>query len=737
MIPGLWLAASLTIAQVTPSIPVGSKPVARLAANERKRSVLTEIDTRIRESMHAYYGQQWIPRLRADRAKLPPDAPLDAIWDLDMNLADWLLREGEIDEALKVLDRLVAAFNQMPTPGTRRAIPLIKKLVVANLRRAEQANCVCQRGEESCVFPLRDTAVHIDRTGAEAAVALLEQALEFDPGDLQCVWLLNFAHMALGTYPDGVPPLHRIPPERLESEYDIGWFDDIASRVGITRRSCAGGAVMDDFDGDGDLDVIVSSMEPSTPMAYYRNRGDGGFDDVSAETEIDAQIGALNFVHGDVDGDGRLDLYVPRGAWMAKSGEVPHSLLRQLPDGRFLDVTAQAGVELAIPSQVAAFADVDVDGDLDLFVGGESVRSRTGWIYSSHLFANDGSARFTDVTKTAGVANDSFCKGAAFGDYDADGLPDLYVSNFGPNRLYHNEGKTVFVDRGPELGVAEPISSFATWWFDADNDGWLDLFVTSYAGRDRDSEVAAYYKNRTTGTDCSRLFVNREGKGFRDASIEMGLNRAFFPMGANFGDFDNDGYQDMYLGTGDPDFTSLWPNVALRNDGGKRFQDVTASGGFGHLQKGHGVAFGDIDRDGDQDLMVQVGGAYRDDAFYDVLYHNPGHGNHSTTVRLRGVASNRFAIGARLRVRIAEAGKERDVYAWVGSGGSFGGNSLQAEIGLGQAERIVALEVRWPKGSVELFDEVPLDRVIAITEGEGRLTVVPSEPIRMPEVENP
>src|SRR5262245_4172004 len=148
----------------------------------------------------------------------------------------------------------------------------------------------------------------------------------------------------------------------------------------------------------------------------------------------------------------------------------------------------------------------------------------------------------------------------------------------------------------------------------------------------------------------------------------------------------------------------------LRNDRGRAFQDVTRSGGFGHLQKGHSVSFGDLDNDGDQDVFTQMGGAFKDDAFWNVLFENPGHGNHWLTVRLTGVKSNRFAVGARVRVNITEPAGSRDVYGFAGSNSSFGGNSLQQELGLGRAQRINFVEVFWPTtGLTQRFENVPLD----------------------------
>jgi hypothetical protein len=205
-----------------------------------------------------------------------------------------------------------------------------------------------------------------------------------------------------------------------------------------------------------------------------------------------------------------------------------------------------------------------------------------------------------------------------------------------------------------------------------------------------------------------------------------GLDRVAFPMGCNFGDVDNDGWSDLYLATGDPEFTSLWPNVMYRNDGGKRFQDVTAATDTGHLQKGHGVSFADLDDDGDQDLFVKMGGAFKDDGAADCLFENPGHGNHWLTVRLIGHKSNRFGVGARIRAQIVEPGSgERSVYAFVGMNSSFGGNSLQEEMGLGKATRITELEVDWPTSdTTQKFHDVPLDRTIVVDEEQSKITLV-------------
>jgi ASPIC/UnbV protein/VCBS repeat protein len=190
----------------------------------------------------------------------------------------------------------------------------------------------------------------------------------------------------------------------------------------------------------------------------------------------------------------------------------------------------------------------------------------------------------------------------------------------------------------------------------------------------------------------------------------------FATMGCNFADFDNDGYLDFYLGTGDPYLETLVPNRMFRNVGGRRFAEITATAGTGHLQKGHGVACGDWDRDGSVDLFVETGGATPGDRYHNVLFQNPGQGNNWLTVKLIGTKTNRAAIGA--RIKVVTAGKEPlTVYRHVSSGSSFGANPLQQTIGLGKARSIAALEVWWPTSrTTQVFRNVAVNQAIEITE---------------------
>jgi hypothetical protein len=190
-------------------------------------------------------------------------------------------------------------------------------------------------------------------------------------------------------------------------------------------------------------------------------------------------------------------------------------------------------------------------------------------------------------------------------------------------------------------------------------------------------------------------------------------------MGANFGDIDNDGFLDMYLGTGNPSYAALVPSALLRNKGGTAFVDVTASTGTGELHKGHGVAFADLDNDGDEEIVFEVGGATPGDAHALRLFENPGHGADWITLKLVGTRTNRAAIGARIAVTVQGEGGTRSIHRVVGSGGSFGASPLQQHIGLGRAAQKVDVEIWWPASDTrQRFTNVGKNQVVEVTELE-------------------
>jgi hypothetical protein len=646
-----------------------------------------------------------IRKLDGDLAK-----GLDPQQDIQFRLVktSLLLYEGEAQKAYEVLEDARGRVEASDALGERWLYTVIFFQGVAAMRRGENENCVECRGEGACILPIAPTAIHTKPAGARLAVRHFTEYLRQFPDDMGVRWLLNLAYMTLGEHPQQVPPEYLITLDGFGSEADIGRFRDVAPLVGVGRLNMAGGAIMDDFDNDGLLDIMVSTWDAGRGMALYRNRGDGTFEDRSEAAGLTKQYAGFNIVQTDYNNDGFLDVFVSRGAWWPYP--MRPSLLRNNGDGTFTDVTQEAGLMEPANSLSAAWADYDNDGRLDLFVCCESGPNR--------LYHNKGDGTFEEVAFHAGVGGKrKTCKGAAWIDYDRDGWPDLFVTYLDSTpELFHNNGDGTFSDVTDRMGIAGPRSGFSCWAFDYNNDGWPDLFATCYERSLDDLVRSLKGMPVSKGLDTTRLYRNVGGKRFEDVSKEAGVDKVFATMGSNFADFDNDGYLDFYLGTGDPNLETLVPKRMFKNVGGKRFVDVTTTSGTGHLQKGHGVACGDWDRDGNVDLFIELGGASPGDRFHDALFQNPGQGNHWLTVKLVGVKTNRPGIGARIKVETAGE-SPLTAYRWVSSGSSFGANPLQQTVGLGKAASVVTLEVDWPTShTTQVFPDVAVDQAIEVTE---------------------
>jgi hypothetical protein len=649
-----------------------------------------------------------------------------------------LLNAGRTSEAIALLAQMVeTAKTRKIDPRSDIWFDLHRLLAVAYLRSGEEANCAMHHNARSCLFPITGTGVHALKEGSRAGVAILSEILEQRPDSLSARWLINIAYMTLGEYPDGVPSRWLLSPDLFKSDYDIGSFPDIAGDLGLDIDDLAGGSIVDDFDGDGYLDLMVSSMGLQSQLRYFHNDADGTFSDRTAAAGLTGLVGGLNIMQTDYDNDGRLDVLVLRGGWMGPGGHYPNSLLHNSGDGTFIDVTEVAGMLSLHPTQTATWFDFDGDGWLDVFIGNESKGED---VNPNELYRNNHDGTFTECAEAAGVALPGYVKGVTSGDFDDDGRPDLYVSILNsPNRLYRNDGPTAspaggdrrsacawrFTDVAAAAGVTEPINSFPTWFWDYDNDGREDLFVSGYYLQDA-GDVAADYLGRPGNGGPPRLYRNNGDGTFTDMTRQAHLDHVLLTMGSNYGDLDNDGWLDFYAGTGNPNLATLVPNRMFRNAAGHFFQDVTTSGGFGHLQKGHGVSFADLDNDGDQDVSLVVGGAYEADRFRNALFENPGQGNHWVALKLEGVRSNRPGIGARIKVVVQTEGSERSIYKTMRSGGSFGASPLRQEIGLGTAQRILRVEIRWPAGgAAQILDDLPLDQVYRVREGEPQATPMP------------
>jgi len=669
------------------------------------------------------YGRA--PRESLEAQLADPALPNGKRLQLQLELAGEVLEAGEVTRAIALLEENLALAEKVG--NGRQHQKAVRELARAWLREAENQNCIARHNADCCILPPRAGALHTVRRPAEEARRLYQAVLANVPDDLVARWLVNLTTLLLGESLDDLPAAQRIPRSAFGEHAGEPLFRDVAVEAGLAASSLAGGVAVEDFDGDGWLDVLTSTSDPRGSLRYFRSRGDGTFEDRSESSHATEQLGGLNLIAGDYDEDGDQDAVVLRGGWLVDYGRIRRSLLRNDGGKSFEDVTRGSGLaEPAYPSQAATFGDFDADGDLDLYVGNESCvevkRADCMGDYPSQLFKNDGRGVFTDVARAAGVRNDRYAKGVAAGDHDDDGDLDLYVSNIGANRLYRNDGRGGFADVAAEAGVLEPSGrSFACWFFDYDEDGRLDLWVSAYSAALADLAAEALALPHEGVSSC--LYRNLGEGRFEDVAKVVGIDHPWLPMAANFGDGDGDGWQDVYLGTGDPHLESLMPNVYLRNVGGERFVDETAASGLGHLQKGHGIGFADFDGDGDQDVFHKMGGFLPVDTYANALFENRSPHDHRWLVlSLVGTRTNRDAVGARVEVSLDAPAGARVLHRAMGSVSSFGGSPHRLELGLGAARRIARLTVRWPDGGeTQVFEEVPLDAWLRITEGSPAL----------------
>ncbi|MBC7841729.1 MAG: CRTAC1 family protein [Gemmatimonadaceae bacterium] len=670
---------------------------------------------------------------------------------LRTQLAEELLRAGKVREAIGGLETILLESGMSwdhIKPANKSTFDL---LAIAYLRLGEVENCTTDAAANICILPLKGGARHKKQEGARGAIERYTKLLQQFPDDRGSQWLLNLAHLQIGNYPDSVPPALLVPNIGLGASDAFPEFPNIAHNVGLDVFGHAGGVVIEDLNGDGLLDVMTSSWGFDDPMHVFLADGHGGYTDRTADAGLEGITGGLNITHADFDNDGDDDVLVLRGAWLGDAGQFPFSLLRNDGAGHFEDVTVDAGLFSLGGTNSAAWADYDLDGNLDLFVAYESYAKLKGTPpLRSKLFHNNGNGTFTEVSADAGLNFDAFAKGATWGDVNNDGLPDLYVSVlFDKNRLYMNrgagpDGKWRFEERTAAAGVEKPIASFSTWFFDFDNDGFEDLFVPAYDVNAAMHEMVAReflglplqvtMNGQQLGVEMSKLYHNRGDGTFEDVSKRVGLDgKVIYGMGSNFGGLDNDGWLDFYIGTGNPDLRTAIPNRMFHSVGGARFEEVTAPGGFGHIQKGHGTAFADLDRDGNQDVFIEIGGAYEGDNSSSVLFGNPGRwpGNAWITLKLQGRSANRSAIGARLELIVADsAGRMRSIHRTVGTGGSFGAGPLEMHVGLGAATTVKEVRVRWPDKALSraAFTNLAANRYYEIVQG-GQPTVLNRPPV--------
>ena len=522
-------------------------------------------------------------------------------------------------------------------------------------------------------------------------------------------------------------------------------FNNVAAEVGVTFKhengaspdkslpeTMSGGAVIFDYNNDGLPDLffvnggsfVDKQIAAAARHRLYRNTGSGKFEDVTESSGIGISGFGMGGCAADYDNDGFADLYVT-----AVGG---NRIYHNNGDGTFRDLTPGAGVAAGMWSASCAFGDIDNDGDVDLYVTRyvdfaednkkvctlfQEVRSYCHPnVYRSVpdiLYRNNGDGTFTDITKDAGIYKPGNGLGVVFGDYDDDGWIDIYVANDAtPNFLFHNKGKGVFEEVGFWTGTAvgfdgKVLSGMGTDMGDMNGDGLLDIFVTNL-----DGQTHSLYKNLGKG-----LFTN--------VTFLSGIGEATLPhvgFGTAFLDYDNDGDLDLAVANGDvidnvkliresSSYQQL--KLLLRNDGTGKFSSVgpVSGPGFALKKAGRALAVGDLDNDGDLDIVVSNVG---DKA--EVLRNDGGNRSNSILVRTVGSTSNRDGIGARLRLSVGGKILVRDVKA----GSSYlAQNDRRVHFGLGNAVKADRLEIRWPGGAIDTIEGIEANQILTVQEGMG------------------
>ena len=649
--------------------------------------------------------------------------------DLLSTKGSLLLEAGKEAEAVKMYEKIMNEMDFMTTDE------VLNNAGIAYMRLGERSNCMLNHTKSSCIFPIKDNGVHIIKTGSSKAIETYKTLLKINPNDLESRWLINIAYMTLGQYPQNVPAEVLIPGLNETGVTDVKPFKDIAKSLGLNVNGRAGGVVVDDFNNDGYLDIMTSAWDLNDPMHYFENNRNGTFSDVTERSNLKGITGGLNIQQTDYNNDGNIDLFVLRGAWLDKGfGDQPSSLLRNNGDGTFTDVTKESGLLFFHPTQTATWADFNNDGWLDVFIGTESSNYDMNNSPSyCMLYINKHDGTFTNVARAAHCDISAFVKGVTSADYDNDGWVDIFLSTMnGKKYLLKNKGKKDgaidFEEVSEQAGISKNTErTFTTWFYDYNNDGWQDIIVCDYKF---DHALSYYSAAEALGEPVPNagnvfLYRNDHNGKFTDVTKEAGLDKVVYSMGANFGDIDNDGYLDMYFGTGNPDFRSLVPNKFFKNINGKNFTDITAASRMGNLQKGHGIAFADFKNDGRQDIFAEMGGAYIGDSYTSSLYLNPDNNNNNwISLKLEGVKANKAAIGSHIKLTFTDNGVKRSVYKDVNSGGSFGSSPLKQEMGIGKAIIIDEIEIKWAgSGVVQRFKNVVPNQFLQITEGDYRYKV--------------
>ncbi|MAV78836.1 MAG: hypothetical protein CMC22_01155 [Flavobacteriaceae bacterium] len=687
----------------------------RIESDDIETQQMVELLKKINSEGNPQMYYHWNKKLAEYYKKKLSQSPKKDNFKIWLNFCHQLLLSGEnqlcIDEIEKKIKKDKLSYNTLLLV----ALPVMEILGLAYLRLGEQVNCTNNHNEFSCILPLVEKGQHDSKVGSRKAIEIFSRIHRMYPNQ-NYKWLLNLAHMTLGDYPENVPKDYLIDYYKNIKDKSITPFREIASKLGIDVNGLSGGVSLEDFNNDGRIDIFTTSYGMEDQCKLFFNTG-YGFEDVTMKAGLNGIVSGLNCLHADYNNDGYVDILILRGAWLGTSGNHPNSLLRNNGDGTFSDVSKSSGILSFYPTQTASWADVNNDGYLDLFIGNESKPNQHN---PCELFINQGNGKFLEQSKKYNLDQiNGFVKGVAFGDINNDQWPDLFVSVLGgKNFLFKNEFGT-FNDISKNAGIEAPYYSFPCWIWDVNNDGYNDIFVASYDSRNLINLATDFLREiegKNVDSEKSKLFINNGDETFTESSVDFNIHISMYAMGSNFGDIDNDGWLDFYIGNGSPELTSTIPNRMFRNLDGNKFEEVTLAGRFGHIQKGHGVGFADLDNDGDQDIYAVMGGAYEGDTYPNVCFENPSSKNNWVVLKLIGESSNRSAIGSFIKIELDNG---RKIYRTINTGGSFGSSSLQSEIGLGNCKSIKKISINWPSGKIQVFTNLEPNKKYEIFENNN------------------
>ena len=364
------------------------------------------------------------------------------------------------------------------------------------------------------------------------------------------------------------------------------------------------------------------------------------------------------------------------------------------------------------PAFTASWVDFDCDGHLDLFIA-----NNIGGVFDRHmqnrLFRNNGDGTFTDVSVSSGLHAGAPTIGHSWGDYDNDGLPDLFISSgIGRPQLFHNNGDGTFSDVTAQAGIGDCLMGSTCFFVDYDNDGWLDILQFGWSDHDEVVHTLRF-EEASAQTNVTRVLHNNRDGTFTARKKELGLVEGWGTMSGNYADINNDGRIDLMLGNGSPLMDRVEPMVLLENDNGV-FRNTTFTVGLPFVGKSHGVNAGDLFGDGRLSILVASGGAYPGDLLTSPVYYPEELPGNYLNIRLTGVRSNRSAVGARVTVYAGGGLQMREVYG----GTNFGCLPLEQHFGLRDIQKVDAIEIRWPSGLKQRFDNPPINDTIRIVEGK-------------------